>query len=268
MSHHNYNPANPYNFSPAFGRTAGRGGAQAFDTETREQIDMLRQAARSPFSDVLPVMKPIRAYFNQITVPAGLSVPAGFSAWYGLRSITFPGDFSQDAMLGGYSATMMAADVNGAGISGQILAAGGAGTALPWGDNTGSSAAIIIGRNLGITQNAWSALRTPDVAGIEMTTVGAPPAQSLVSTGVSSEIPIILRFPPGKWSDTLPLYSELRTMFLPFQFPLLQGSTLDVALVVARNVVDSLAASRVLCGRAEVTLAIGDNSTLNRERRE
>ncbi len=240
------------------------------------QASRLRQAARSPIADMLPVVEPVLAWFHQITIPAAFTVNANHSAWYVLRSISIPGDFARDAMLVGYSACLLPSDQAGSGIGTQVPAAsaGTSGTALAWNDVTGTSAAIIITRNLGIAANVWTSRPSPDVAGIELGLAGAAPANTLVTPaggGGGARTPISLRFPTGKFSDTTPNVSEPRMMFLPGQYPLRKNSTLDVALVVGKQYfTGSLdgSHSRVLCGRGEVTLYIADMAPQGRDRIE
>lgn len=243
------------------GKTGGNGSP--FDPAAIERDRAANAAlseATSPLQPLFPEPLIERAYFHQITVPSGLSATAGNGpAWYLLRQITAGGSI-RPFQLSAVSWVMHPPDVDGVGVSGQVAAGTAAGNALPWGDTTGTSAAIVVLRNPNMPVGTWT-FAPAQIPGIELAsatgTYGAPNSATLINPANGAEPYLHAQpFPGGKWSSNPPAQSIGRRMFLPASPRFRSGERLGLALVIGRSFVHSLAANRVLCGRAEVSLEL------------
>lgn len=229
------------------GTSSGDAGAVA--AELSDAAAARRRTDR-PILDDLPVLELEGAYFHQIPVPGSLNaltIPAGMSAWYGLRRIQIGRDGAPELAFAGAHLELLSCDVDGAGVSGQVSAAGGAGTALPWGDALGRSAALVVGTRLPMTVGQWTPAAA-DIPGIQMAVSTAAPERTRISPEHPARYLIVQQFPPGKWSQSPPGWVCQRYTTLGGIHVLPAGTTLDVALVVAGAQVNALAENRVVCG--------------------
>jgi hypothetical protein len=189
----------------------------------------------------------VASYFDRITVPAGLTITAGQSAWYGLLQLRSDesGPVGDEFSVDQARIELGPTDPSGMGHSSEAAP-------LTWGTTLGLRAAIIIGIGLDwVRFNAWSsgAVQAPGIEDAH-TLNGQNPARYLVRQG----------FPPGKINDTIPAK-------IPYSHPLGVGvarvqrnQTLTVALVLRRDTVNNLAAQKTLCGYGLVQLNVQPNT--------
>lgn len=205
-------------------------------------------AASSPLAPVFPTTFVVPAGFCLVPVPAGLSIPQGMQAWYGLRRVTIGRDTAGELSLFGAEIEMLPPDVDGA--------ANGVIDRTPWGDTVGATAAIVVDINLPFTaEGAWTAApaHIPGIEGF----AGSPPPHTRVVQPGSPGYFIVRHFPPGKFTDTTPAQKTVISSAAPYIMRLPEGSRLDVALVVARTYVHNLPSAKVLVGLADVRLRVG-----------
>lgn len=204
-----------------------------------------RNKPRSAFVDELPQYEVEPAYFHVLSV-AGVSVGTGESAWYGLRRIRSR-DIGEDFCLTGCAMDLLPTDSAGGAISGYT------GTILPWGDARGILAAIVIGRNLPITPNAWTSAKA-FIPGIEGGNT-ANNTHTLESSGKMPRYFVVQSFPTGTYRDTAPNKPPYRSSFAPHVARITENDSLDCALVVTGSQING--ASGIIVGMANVRMTIG-----------
>ncbi len=186
------------------------------------------------------------AYMRRVDVPAGLSIPVGQAAWFGLRRVT-PQSIGQEFALVHAVGSLLPCDsTNGSGVA----------NAIAWGDSKGMTAAIVIGRDLPIQLGAWSAAPV-DVAGLADSDAAPPPRTLVSSASRPNPYFAVLRFATGTYADNPPFRTTQQRPFSGNAARFVQTESLDVALVLDRAYVDGLAAPGVVVGHAEVAMTLG-----------
>lgn len=203
---------------------------------------------RTPLVELLPQYITRRAWFTEIATAGGPTIATGHSAWYGLRRIDVAGAIGEDLGLFGTRFEMLPCNTNGA-------VAASAGTAGSWGDAKGNKAAIVVGKNLPITLNAWSSAKA-FIPGVEWATAGT--AGLLVEDQEGPEILGSRGFPPGTLNDTAPQRHVDPIVSAPWVSPFRESDFLDVALVVNKAQFDTMkGSSHIVVGFAHMTLFLG-----------
>jgi len=201
---------------------------------------------KSPFSESLPQFVVERAYFHGIATP--VTTAWTNEGWYGLRSIR-PKDFGAEFAFAGCAMTLLPSDSDGGALTGFAT------TPIGWGDTRGLGAAIVVGKNLGITQGAWTD-KPAYIPGIDFGDA-SPNANGLVTpTGSFHKYLVIQGFPTGKFRDTAPNKPPFRWSFAPHLHRFAGADSLDVALVVRGSIINNIAAGTIV-GLAEIDLTIG-----------
>lgn len=202
-------------------------------------------AGRSDFAERLAGYQLLQGGFTVIPV-AGVTVPAGMSAVYGLGVVNITDDTAQELQFANIKATLHSTDpdAHGAGT--------GASSPIDWGTDSGLGAAIVVGERLGLTQNAWS-VRPAGIPGIEADSLVTSPASPYLWT---------LHFPPGKWGGTSSAAATRLVVthaLVPFSRRLVKGTTLELGLLVRGSQING--ATGNLCGFAHVEVFAGQTRT-------
>lgn len=176
------------------------------------------------------------------------------SYWYGLRSIDVRQRMGQEVRVLGLHYRMLPPDVAGEGWPGM-------GAPIAWGDATGMSAAIVIGRNLPCRVGAWR-LATAVMCGINsQATLPVHQRNSGQINGAAGDDPQPdllfgpLRFPTGQLTDVSPNIAEADISMQGDCAPVLANERLDVALVVAPQYLAEQTGQ--LAGFAQIDLVLG-----------
>jgi hypothetical protein len=165
---------------------------------------------------------------------ANTAIAASDDAWYKLASVT-PEELGTQFFWMGYRCEMNACDVDGAGDDDFPSSP----DVQPWGNATGSGAAIVIGLNLPGSLGSWSSgpATTPFVRSF---------------TGRITRLNndrVVLSFPTGKYNDA-PRPAILRAnQTTPLAHLVKFGQRLDVSLVVGRGFVNNVTKSTGIVGR-------------------
>lgn len=199
-------------------------------------------ADRPALVDAFPSLEVIRAWFREITVPAGAPIASGHSAWYVLRSIYVPRDRRPFGLVGA-DIHMLPTDPNAA-----ATVPSGA-TAAVWGDVLGLKAAIVVTRNLGMPLQTWHSAPA-FVPGVQDT------AGQRVSPANTLDYLIVQSFPSGKINDVAPSKLIPLRRSLPVIERFNPGDTLDVALVLDRNQANDAADGTAIVGYAMIDCLI------------
>lgn len=208
-----------------------------------------RQSSRSPFVDTLPQFRVIRAYATSIPVGAAEVIPTGMDAWFGLRRVRVKEDFGQEFSLTGCAMELLPSDSAAGALTGYT-------TPKAWGDTRGLGAAIVIGKNLPMTPNAWTGAPSwiPGIAFGD----AAPHGRSLLNDpGSMPEYFVQAGFPTGTFRDTAPNKPPLRWSFAPHVARCTLGETFDIALVVRRSQINALGSAGELACLINVACTVG-----------
>jgi len=201
-----------------------------------------KAALQSPLTTLFPPGAVVPFGFLSIAIGAtALTVPTGYSAWYGLTRLHVDRDVGQEIGVHGYKLEIAPADPAGTGL-GTAFAT----NALAWGApitpgaGLGTGAAVVIGLNLPIQRGAWTAARcsAPWVEAITNQTNAWP------FTAPHSEL--WFPFPFGQISTTATLVRAVEHQS-PLNWRVGQGSTLDVALVLRGSTISTVA-NKVIYG--------------------
>ena len=211
----------------------------------------------SPIRYELPTFETRRVWFEKIAMPSSITAAAGDALWYGLARITpdtGPTGFGQEFVLSSGSLSLRPADVDNTY---------NAGDGVPWGSTLGFGARIVIGRNLPFsTLGTWQAAPAP-AAGL-CASGGSSIAPGLVSAGTSPNWIFEQPFPTGKLADTSPAMIERDIPMSADQCRIVNGQSLDVALVVRQSAtLIAAGAGKFLYGFAAVTLRLGHTKNVN-----
>lgn len=208
-----------------------------------------QKVARSQFVDSLPQFTVIRAYATAIPVGAAEDITAGMDAWYGLRRVRVIEGAGQEFSLTGAAMELLPTDSAGGALTGYT-------SPKAWGDTRGITAAIVVGKNLPITPNAWTS-GPAYVPGIDFGNV-APHARSLKNDADTAPVYYVKSgFPTGTFRDTAPNKPPLRWSFAPHVARFTYGETFDIALVVRRAQVHALGSAGELACLIDVACTVG-----------
>lgn len=217
---------------------------------TPEAIERARRAQEftrsdygsSPLASQLPTFATEMVYFNQITVPDGMAATAGQSAVYGLRRVRVPADTGEEIGFLGADFHLLPADSSG------VATPVGGMAALAWGDTSGLSAAIIIGRNLDMVEGQWKSA-TVYLPGLEQA------AHCFTSRAGQPRYLVTRWFPAGKWNDTAPNKYQQFVPVAGYVDRITRDETLDVALVVrGSQIVNASGQPKAIVGLAAMNL--------------
>jgi hypothetical protein len=234
---------------PPFSRSNVPPSAQA---PAQRAIDPGRNQ-RSPLIDLLPTFsQPIEAGFLQLQTPS-TTVTAGDGQvlWYGLRSVSIPEDLSQEVALFGIDYLVASPNPLGSG------------DAAPWGDINRKGAAVIIGKNLPVSEGLWYTGST-GIRGL-----GGPGDSA--STQKRQRFISVIRLPDGDYGNTDATavadlasrkYVQNSIRFGPFVHRLSAGERLDIALVFLPGNTDNYGEDgHVLNGHVDVNVWIADTDS-------
>lgn len=204
-----------------------------------EPLPPWRSGLRSPFTDLLPVFRPVHGWFQSIAVAAP-QIATGQSAWYGLQSVAVTLDNDQELQLNGVEAEVLPCDVDGAG---------GATSPIAWGTSAGIGAALVVGIDLPVQFGAWTSAPSM-VPGVETT---GDYANTPAARG--SGVLWYTSLPTGKYTDTVPNKWKTVKSWGAFTARVTQGRRLDIALVVRRSAIHNITGN--LYGYGAVTVTAG-----------
>lgn len=222
----------------AAGSTPGTAGGRASAPPVSGGGDLAPQLA-----DWFAGYRTERAYMHIVQVAAGLTFTAGLTPVFGLRVF----DLQDDAALVGVTVQLLPTDSD-SGVR------PGAASPVDWGDVTGSSAAVVVGRGLGLTEGSWTGVGLA-IPGIEYGEA-APPALTLGSAGNGGPLDydFYTHFPPGKFSDTPPSLLDRYYNLAPMCRRYSAGDKCHVGLAVRSGQIAGLAGASQIVGRAEIKL--------------
>lgn len=215
------------------GTAGGRGGGPVSDgADLRPQL-----------ADWFAGSRTERAYMHIVQVAAGLTFTAGLTPVYGLRVF----EMQEHAALVGVTVQLLPTDSD----SGTRP---GAAAPVDWGDVTGSSAALVVDRGLGLVEGSWTGVGLA-IPGIEYGEA-APPALTQGSSGNGRPIDydFYTHFPPGKFSDTPPSLLDRYYNLAPRCLRYSVGQKCQVGLAVRSGQIAGLGAPSQIVGRAELKL--------------
>lgn len=216
---------------------------------TAQVIDA-RAAAMNPGSptpqtvEQFPTFLTIRGGFTRISTGAGITIPAGLSAFFPLIRMTVGDQQDQELAVFGITIEQTSPDVLGAGGG-----TGGAANVLAWGTKHGEGAGIVIGRELPTQAGAWS-FGPCTVPGIEDTGNGL-----LTRDAQGAEI-FSLTFPPGNYNDAIPYKRIYSPPLSPYVIRLGANRRVEAALVVKGSTI-SAQVNKNIMGFASVQLHLG-----------
>lgn len=203
----------------------------------------------SPLNQAFAEFKTITAFADVIPTGAALPTAAtGESFWYCLKSIRV-GEDEDPFLLAGARFELRPTDStpNGTGPHGVSIV-----NSVAWGDTTGLSAAVVIGRGLSwLKENQWT-VAPANLPFIEQNTAGNRPVKK------SPEYITWTPFPPGKFSDTTPNYVYVPDSYAPNGIRFEEnGGTLDFAIVLRAGQVTGNT-SKFVCGfiKAQARIAL------------
>lgn len=208
------------------------------DPDIARNVDFLDQEGatrgrRRSLMQLLPPLEPVSGSFASLaTDSADPDVPAGSVAAYPLIQLV-PGDvFDQDVSLFAVQLELMSPASAGA-------AAG------VWGGDNGTNAAIVVGRGL-VLPDGWSALPA-SLAGM---------GDDLTQT--DRKFDVVRRFPPGTWTDQVPVKDAPFIPFGAFGRRVKRGQMIGAALVIDRDEYNTAKASSAsIVGFGAVTVYLG-----------
>jgi hypothetical protein len=257
--------------APAGGIVSG--GPPAFSP--RGAMPPVTNATRSPLFDVGPHVTGIEAYFQRVTIqPLGspdlITPTANLPVAFCLRSIRVPADLGSEAVYLGADGYAQPTDYNGVGIAGDgdstaTNAWDGttADLAAKWGDDSGRSACILIGTNLGVPEGTWKQIPI-QIPGVVVGNSINPPDPRDTSVGVSRpNVLDVAYFPAGSFlggtSNPGQRMSFNRRLGV---HRLVENSTLDALLVIRRKQYQAAPSGvrKVLCGMAYFQMYIATAS--------
>lgn len=202
------------------------------------------QAGRSPYIDLFPQMAQWSVYFGEATVPTGVSLSTGDSAWWLLRSIAVP-QITDDFAFVGLDAELWPAD-----STGPVLAPS-SGTAMVWSDDFAMKAAVVVDRNLGLSPGLWNS-RPAYIPQIEAPATAQ--AYHRLPPDNPREYIKVLHLPPGGYTVSPIRTNIVLARWLPTVHRFVQNDALDVALVVNGAQIAAVPAPRRLVGKIMMTL--------------
>ena len=198
--------------------------------------------SRSVLTNIFPTYAAFTVGFEQIAIPAGTTIAAGQSGWFGLGQLIVGENIEQDVYLDWASVEMCPTESAANGTTNAI-----------WGTTSGTGAAIVIGANLPIVYNAWNSAACY-VPGVEATTTG-----NLITNAISP-YDAWFTFPTGEYSDTAP-----NKQYKPYPLGKVasryrNGTVFGVALVVRGSQVTA-GANKNLRGHVAVNVRLGRTQT-------
>jgi hypothetical protein len=189
-------------------------------------------SAFSDLGDQLPHCERLNAYFHNITVPGGVTIASGESAWFVFGSWRVGADVGECSVAG---ATFDMLPTNSTGSGGGIS----------WGDAKGQSAAVVVGVNLGLPFQTWASAAA-HIPAIETSGFGL-----LGSRGNRAYL-CRQKFPSGTYADANPSRVRVLDRTLPLVRRCPRNTTIDVALVMR----SSYASAGTLIGEVAVDVLI------------
>jgi hypothetical protein len=221
---------------------AGRRFRDTDDAAPRPSRSLEASASSRSVAVNLPGFRSMSGYFRSINFKSAVTIPSGLSAWYGLNRIRVDADTAQDVLVASIQAELMSTDPDATGAN------TGAASPNDWGTAQGQGAAIVVGIDLPIELNEWTAAAYygPDVeAG----------GNDLVSQRMLSPYMWTLGFPPGKWGASTLERIVVTRSFVPFVQRVTKGSSIDIALVVRGSQISGITGQ--ICGLAKVDVCLG-----------
>ena len=231
-----------YSFHGPDARRIAQGIEHGQRSDYRAPLAAMRQPVRSSITDVYAGITMPGAWFAEIDWPGGIAAAADESFWFTLRRIQVGEGSDSRPPFGFTGATMQLGPTDN--TAARVPSSG---TARAWGSADGEGAAIVIGRNLGLSLG-WSVRRYAG-PGLEL---GAS-APFLLSGPNPPEYIISQHFPPGAYGGASIPRLEVRERFLPTCIRMAQSDVLTVSLVLRRANLSGIAAGK-LCGFARVDL--------------
>lgn len=197
----------------------------------------------TPILDTYPERRIKSAWFSEIGQVNGYTKVTGHSAWFPL--LTLQANTIGPFALVGADFKMQPTDSAG------TATAQGGGTVIPWGDQRGMTAWIVLAKNLSLPNGEWSNYPA-SLPGIEAG--GVPASYRNPSSGdgyVWEE-----KFPPGLYSAANVPEKEVSVDFLPSKHRFIGNDTLQVALVCRSDHINGFDSESVIVGFAHVLVSI------------
>lgn len=223
---------------------AAHGVTLAAGTVASEAADARDQRPDSPVAAEYPTMITIKGGFTRIPIGSAVTIPTGQAAWYPLVRLELGNGGRPGLAVFGLTLTMTSPDIQG---SGGGLA--GTSTPLAWGNKQGEGAAVVLGTDLPTKVGQWAAgpCQEPGVVASGNGLYNA--------TSRSNEI-WAATFPPGAYSDPVPVKWIIAPSFQPYVVRFTPGRRLEVALAINGSTISGIS-SRNLYGYASVQLHVG-----------